>query len=181
MDVTDAHEKYTTNGTISGLIDESIDLIGVFVQRVVQLIFCLVSVIVIGRLAGRFSAERQAAVIEVAAAAAAEVSPPLVEVVKKKNEEVEASKVAASGWESESLDDNQSPIAPQPTPVASTKKSVKLPRRKCLSVGPVMLTPNSQVIRTILAEDREERYRYDVAPPSAENDECVHVVVDGHD
>lgn len=55
------------------------------------------------------------------------------------------------------------------TTALSVRKIIKEPikgsRRKAISVGPVMLTPNSHLIRSINVEDREERFHYDIVPP----------------
>ena len=69
------------------------------------------------------------------------------------------------GWSSESMSTTDLPD----TTTLSVRKIVKQPikgsRRKAISVGPVMLTPNSHLKRSINVEDREERYHYDIIPP----------------
>jgi hypothetical protein len=37
-------------------------------------------------------------------------------------------------------------------------------KRKCMSVGPILLNPNSQIVRSLNADDREERYTYNILP-----------------
>lgn len=78
-----------------------------------------------------------------------------------------------SGWESEPISDEP---PPPPLEVPSSNVTAKVMkrqfRRKCISVGPVMLTPNSQIIRTLNVEEREERYRYDILPLDT-NDETT--------
>lgn len=69
------------------------------------------------------------------------------------------------GWSSETI----TTLDPPDTATLSVRKIVKQPikgsRRKAISVGPVMLTPNSHLKRSINVEDREERFHYDLIPP----------------
>lgn len=68
----------------------------------------------------------------------------------------------AAGWDSEELEVN---VNKSSEIVNVSAQKIKQIRRKCISVGPVMhLTTNSQFIRTLNIEDREERYHYDILP-----------------
>ena len=99
------------------------------------------------------------------------------EEIEKKANFVEESKVKLNikettidGWSSESMTTNNVPD----TTILSVRQIVKQPikgsRRKAISVGPVMLTPNSHLKRSINVEDREERYHYDIVPPEPIDD-----------
>lgn len=86
-------------------------------------------------------------------------------VVKKNKVKMIIKKTAMDGWSSECMITNDV----TDTTTLSVRKIVKQPikglRRKAISVGPVMLTPNSHLKRSINVEDREERYHYDIVPP----------------
>lgn len=74
---------------------------------------------------------------------------------------------AASGWESELLQEEpcSQPENQVQNKYLKAKTINKHLKRKCMSVGPIMLTPNSQLIRCLNADDREERYTYKTVLP----------------
>lgn len=140
-------------------IDTSLDLLSTMANQVMQLIFCLLAVISFARFISFLIARRPIVELEVEKV---EEKPVEVveEVIEVKKEEEEKH---SSGWDSESFFDH-----PQKPHLEVTQKNIKqklkIPRRKCMSVGPVMLTPHSQIIRKLNVEEREERYRYDILP-----------------
>jgi hypothetical protein len=161
-----------SNATLTFLdttINRSVDLISTSLNQLLQLVFCLLGVFTLARLINYFVLSKSQP--ETDATTEVPKEEPKVpvkaenEVPKEEEEEKEEAKPKkpeTSGWESESLAD-----APQPQLEVSQKvikHQMKIPRRKCMSVGPVMLTPNSQIIRKVNVEEREERYRYDILP-----------------
>ena len=75
------------------------------------------------------------------------------------------------GWISELLiDDDANVTSQRKINNNNNNKKMKMKndkimtRRKCLSVGPIMLTPSTQLIRKIDGADGEERYHYIVPP-----------------
>lgn len=140
-------------------INKSIDFIATTTRQLFQLIFCLVSVVVVARLINSLvlnpsSKENKTEIVK-------------SEVDKEKEPEVCKEEVApkeSSGWDSEPLTDHASPPIEVPSSNITAKCIKKQLKRKCMSVGPIMLTPNSQIVRTLDVEEREERYRYDILP-----------------
>lgn len=105
-------------------------------------------------------------------------APAVVEVAEAIETKTKVLEVPFNDWSSEI-------VLPAPTPL-SVRKIIKEPikgsRRKAISVGPVMLTPNSHLKRSINVEDREERFHYDIVPPDdapvapiAPENVCVHL------
>lgn len=165
-----------TNGTMSALIDDSInrtmDIINTIIRQILQLILCLVSIIVIGKFVSILIAKK-------------DKNPLKSEVQTEANENHDEPKVVEkidnmpkmSDWDSEIIDDESPVMIPKPHIMSQVHRNslqqIKLPRRKCMSVGPVMLTPHAQIVRTIHVEDREERYCYDIKPIDATENVCV--------
>jgi hypothetical protein len=88
----------------------------------------------------------------------------VADIEPENNESEEKIANEPSGWESEAISfDPSIPSLEIPSSNATTKAMKRQFKRKCISVGPIMLTPTSQVIRTLNAEEREERYRYFVS------------------
>lgn len=158
-----------TNSTLNFIdlsINKSIDFIATTIHQLMQLIFCLLSIMVVGKLISFF-------VSKTALAENANETLKLeVETKKEPEEDKEKQENVVkelSGWDSEPINDNDDP-SPPPLEIPSSNVTAKVMkkqfRRKCISVGPVMLTPNvnSQIIRTLNVEEREERYRYDILP-----------------
>lgn len=143
-------------------IDTSLDLLSTMANELMQLIFCLLAVITFARFISFLIARRPIVELEVE-----KVEEKPVEVVESKVEVIEVKKQEEekpnTGWDSEFFFDH-----PQKPHLEVTQKNIKqklkIPRRKCMSVGPVMLTPHSQIIRKLNVEEREERYRYDILP-----------------
>lgn len=74
--------------------------------------------------------------------------------------------VSRNGWDSELIPENCSQPENQVQNKYLKAKTInKHLKRKCISVGPIMLTPDSQLIRCLDAEEREERYTYKTVPP----------------
>jgi hypothetical protein len=166
-------ENATEIGAFGFSFAESIDFIANAFQQLFQLISCLVVIIVVGKVINLFASSTPPTTTE-AKSADQEVEtvtePP---AVVKESEVVEA-----IGWASEPLQDAlEVPIVTEVRSPHVLSRSIKKQlKRKCISVGPVMLTQNHKIIRSFDAEEREERYRYDVLPlePSIATDiECV--------
>lgn len=74
--------------------------------------------------------------------------------------------VGSNGWDSELIPENCSQPENQVQNKYLKAKTInKHLKRKCMSVGPIMLTPDSQLIRCLDADEREERYTYKTVPP----------------
>lgn len=155
----------TTNSTLNFIdlsVNKSIDFIAATIYQLLQLIFCLVSIMVVGKLISYFVSKTTLAenVNENLKLEIETETEPGVEKEKQDNVVKEF-----SGWDSEPInDDPPQPPLEIPSSNVTAKVMKKQFRRKCISVGPVMLTPNSQIIRTLNVEEREERYRYDILP-----------------
>lgn len=106
-------------------------------------------------------------------------------VIKANVVEVTQIKKTIDDWSSESMITNDVPDTTTLFVRKIVKQPIKGSRRKAISVGPVMLTPNSHLKRSINAEDREERYHYDIIPPvslddvpvNAQENVCVFVAI----
>lgn len=155
-------QETSANVTLSFIdlsINKSIDFITTTIRQLFQLIFCLVSIVVVSRIINFFV-----------------VKPTSTETKAKENlnQEVSEEKGAearkeetlkkSSGWDSESIQDPASLALEVPSSNIAARRIKKQLKRKCMSVGPIMLTPNSQIVRTLDVEEREERYRYDILP-----------------
>lgn len=169
----------TANSTLSFIdlsINKSIDFIATTIHQLLQLIFCLVSIMVVGKIVSFFVSKTSPAE-NIEENVKADVEPEPEKDAEKPEKE-------PSGWDSEPISDD--PLPP-PLEILSSNVTAKVMkkqfRRKCISVGPIMLTPNSksQIIRTLNVEEREERYRYDILPldttpkedaTTAENVQC---------
>lgn len=154
----------TQNLTLSFIdlsIHKSIDFITTTTRQLFQLIFCLVSIVVVSRLINYFvqkppSVENKAEDLKPEGDAEKEEEVCKEEIVKE-----------TSGWESEPIQESSEPVIEVPSSNLTAKRIKKQLKRKCMSVGPIMLTPNSQIVRTLDVEEREERYRYDILPVDA--------------
>lgn len=140
---------------IDTTINRSMDFISTAVNQLLQLIFCLLAIITIARIVSFFIAPKPPTEVVAANAQKSDGKVQKIESKKVKIDEI-------SGWESESLTDQPQPQLDVPQKV--TKHQTRLPKRKCMSVGPVMLTPNSQIIRKVNADEGEERFSYDILP-----------------
>lgn len=141
-------------------INKSIDFLADTLRQLFQLISCLVTAFVIAKLVNYFMTKtpRVEAVPE---------TPKEVEKDKENVVEKSEQQLLSADWESEPIPDSAL-TQPIEKPKNLTAKAIKRNfRRKCISVGPIMLTPSSQVIRTLDVEEREERYRYVVMPETA--------------
>jgi hypothetical protein len=146
------------------------ELLATTANQVMQLIFCLLAVVIFARLVNFLLTRRP---IEV------ENSENENEIIPKEDEKIEVKEEIKSGWESEIINDNVESQKPQlEVPCKVVKQQLKIPRRKCISVGPVMLTPNSQIIRKLNVEEREERYRYDILPINSPSKAIVAILGD---
>jgi len=149
---------------IDASINQSIEFIANTLRQFFQLIFCLITLLVVGRIINFFVSKAQREENAETKAVDEEVkveSEPEVDKDQEKKPEVEL-----TGWDSEPLQNDFAAkksveIRPSNVMAKSMKRQLK---RKCISVGPVMLTPNSQIIRSLDADEREERYRYDILP-----------------
>ncbi|CRL07600.1 CLUMA_CG020565, isoform A [Clunio marinus] len=149
-------------------INKSIDFVVQTVKQIFGLIFCLVSMLLIGRILNSLLSkpveekkieikedQQQSEIKEEILKNSAEVSSE----VKQESPEREI-----SGWESQPLHEPRI-LCHEITSSNLTAKTIKKQlKRKCMSVGPIMLSPNSQIVRTLNVEDREERYHYDILP-----------------
>jgi hypothetical protein len=161
-------------------VDKSIDMISQTFRQVFQLIFCFIFLFVVGKLSSflnsQFSSSQTTSpddqqnsdlIGEESDVEPKKISPPESAV----DEKVERILNANNGWESEQLkDDGVLQRKPDDSPSNNKSKNLqtktinKQLKRKCMSVGPVLLTPTSQIIRSLNAEDREERYTYNILP-----------------
>jgi hypothetical protein len=174
-----------TNSTLNFIdlsVNKSIDFIANLIYQLFQLIFCLMSIMVVGKLISFFVSKTTPAENEkesVKLESEAKIEPEVVEE-KQKNAAKEL-----TGWDSEPINDDPLPQPLEILPSGVTAKVTKRQfRRKCMSVGPIMLTPNSQIVRTLNVEEREERYHYDILPLETTSQEtttaenvCVHTFV----
>jgi hypothetical protein len=163
-------------------VDKSIDMISTTFRQVFQLIFCFVFLFFVGKLTSflnsQFSNPQTTTTITTTQTTSSEsenseligennVKPKTVSPPENKID-VGDGKVddANSGWESEQLKDDvlDRPDSPSKSTKFPSKTINKQLKRKCMSVGPVLLTPNSQLVRSLNAEDREERYTYNILP-----------------
>lgn len=166
----------TTNSSLAFIdlsINKSIDFIASTIRQLLQLIICLVFIVVVGKIISFFSSKT----------APAEAQIHDKEILKQEinvetepealNEQTECAPSNPSGWDSESIQDPSVPYLEIQSSNVTAKTMRKQLKRKCISVGPIMLTPNSelQIVRTVNAEEREERYRYDILPMESTNRE----------
>lgn len=105
---------------------------------------------------------------------------PVEEIVNVETEPVElkASEEEAAappGWESETIHE---PLLSSTTSNVTAKAIKRQLRRKCISVGPVLLSSELQIIRKQNFEDREERYRYDIVPVDSTTQEHIETADD---
>lgn len=151
----------TTLTFIDSSINKSIDFITTAIYQLFQLIFCLLSIMVVGKLINFLMSKTSIVEIE------EEVAEQSLKVELENVAAVEKKDVRITGWDSEPLQESPLPSHNPPSSIISSRTMKKQLRRKCMSVGPVMLTPTSQIVRTLDVEDREERYRYDILPLDA--------------
>lgn len=169
-------------------VDKSIDLISTTFRQVFQLLICFAVLFVIGKLSSYLNfvsttcseSENDSNENENEIISADQVdddskststsidkestTPPISDLEQEKIENIGKSFDLTSnavGWESEQLQDSHNqPEHHVKNKYLQAKTINKQLKRKCMSVGPIMLTPNSQLIRCLDAEDREERYTY---------------------
>lgn len=158
-----------TLNIIDTTINRSMEFVSTAINQVLQLIFCLLAVVTFARLVNILIPRRSEESIAIAPKTPPAPESATNEKEKAENEEkiepkidTKEDKKLLSGWESESIVDSPQPQLEVPQKVI--KQQLKIPKRKCISVGPVMLTPHSQIIRKFNVEEREERYRYDILP-----------------
>lgn len=149
-------------------INKSIDLFASITRQLCQFIFCLVFIAVIGKIINFFvsrsaleenNKESNQEIDEV------ESELPLPDDIENKSEIK-----TPLGWESETI---QVPYLTESSSNITAKAIKKQLKRKCMSVGPILLSSELQIIRKKNFDNREERYRYDIIPidPSTkEND-----------
>lgn len=170
--------KETENSSVSTLLDstinKSIDILATLTTQVLQLIVCFLAIVVICKIVNFLTAtqvnKNDEKIVEESEQCESE---PKSEAKPEQVAEV-------CGWSSEALPDSDVQLCSHEIRQPSTRfKAInKHLKRKCISVGPVMLlNPNSQIVRSLNADEREERYRYDILPlePSDRIDnECVY-------
>lgn len=156
-----------TFSLIDSSINKSIDFLADSIRQLFQLISCLLTVLVIGKLINYFLIKTTPVEIISDESKQVEKDDEMKIVDDKKSEHH-----LPSDWESETIP-NSTLTQPLEKPKNLTGRTIKKNlRRKCISVGPIMLTP-SQVVRTLDVEDREERYRYVVTMPETSSGEQV--------
>lgn len=168
--------KDTENSTISTLLDstvnKSIDFVSTLTAQILQLTLCFLVIVVVCKVVNFLSA--------------AQVNKDDEKVVEENEQcepkaEAEANQdpvLEKDGWDSEPLQDSNVQLCSKEVRQPSTRfKGInKHLKRKCISVGPVLLSPNAQLVRSLNADEREERYRYDILqlePATKIETECV--------
>lgn len=153
----------TTLNFIDLSINKSIDFITTTFRQLFQLIFCFLLILVVGKIINFFTPNHTQH-------APSNETNPLKEEIDVEiepdvhNENKKISVKEPSGWDSEPIKEPLITPLDIPSSNVTAKTMKKQFKRKCMSVGPVMLTPNSQIIRTLDCEEREERFRYDIFP-----------------
>lgn len=161
-------ERNATITTFDFYINKSIEFVSSTVAQLFHLLLGLISVILIGKFMGfLFTKDQKAEAVE--AELKVEESDVKVDGKKLKNDKVVIQKAVEniSGWESLALSDCREISDKQSTHIPA-RKLTKSFRRKCMSVGPIILSAHSQLVRTLDEEDGEERYRYDILALEAE-------------
>lgn len=168
-------------------VDKSIDLIFTTCRQVFQLLICFAIMFLIGKLSSYLNFASTAAcsndsehdtsnesetsdenssdrLKEDDSKSESIVQYSLHRQMEEKKEDT-IEKSTASGWNSEQITEscNQQEENQVQNKYLKAKNMNKHLKRKCMSVGPIMLTPNSQLIRCLDADDREERYTYKTA------------------
>jgi hypothetical protein len=166
----------TTEDFIDLSINKSIDFITAMFSQLMQLIVCLLIIILVGKIVSTFVSKPTPADNE-----NSNDSPKAEPENTIEQNSIEPEEQKLSGWESEPI--FGVPFTP-PLEIPSSNVPAKIIKkqfkRKCLSVGPIMLTPTSQIVRTLNVEEREERYTYDIRPlevPKDEGESAVNVCV----
>jgi hypothetical protein len=168
--------KETENSTISILLDstldKSIDFVATVTTQIVQLILCFLVIVVVCKVVNFLSSAQVNKEDEKVVEENVQGEP------KAEAEANQAPVLEKDGWDSEPLQDSNVQLcSPEIRPPNTRFKAInKHLKRKCISVGPVMLSPNAQLVATLNADEREERYRYDILPlePSTKTEtECV--------
>lgn len=143
-------------------INKSIDFITTTFRQLFQLIFCFLLILVVGKIINFFTLKTQHAENESNSTVKEEIDSEIEP--EASNEEQKEPAKEPTGWDSEPIKDSLVTALEIPSSNVTAKTMKKQFRRKCMSVGPIMLTPNSQIIRTLDYEEREERFRYDILP-----------------
>lgn len=152
-----------TNSTLNIIdlsINKSIDFIASAVRQLFQLIFCLLSILVLGKLVKLFMSKEPPVEVQ---------NEPMKQEISETEQDVQGkvekeSVKELSGWDSESINDVSTPSFEIPSSNVTAKAIKKQLKKKSMSIGPIMLTSNSQIVRTLNHEEGEERFRYDVLP-----------------
>lgn len=149
-------------------IHKSIDYIRSLVSQLFQMLFIVVSVILVGRALNLLIKKPQTVAddaevenendkeSEEQSEEEEEVTNPDTSVENKENSVTESSR-----WESIPITTDQS-VEPPDKKYALKKTNSAQYRRKAISVGPIMRCASSQVIKTLDFKDGEERYSYDL-------------------
>lgn len=143
-------------------INKSIDFIATTFRQLFQLIFCFLLILVVGKIINFFTYKTQHAENEINPLK--EEIDVEIEPEAHNEQQPKVSTSEPSGWDSEPIREPPKALIEVHSSNVTAKTMKKQFKRKCLSVGPIMLTPNSQIIRTLDCEEREERFRYDILP-----------------
>jgi hypothetical protein len=166
----------STENFIDLSINKSIDFIASLFSQLMQLIVSFLIIISVGKIVSTF-ASKPTPTENGNSSESSKVEP---EDAGELNN-LEPAEEKLSGWESEPIPgDPFTPPLEIPSSNVSAKIIKKQFKRKCLSVGPIMLTPTSQIVRTLNVEEREERYTYDILPlevPKDKGESAVNVCV----
>ncbi|KAG5669700.1 hypothetical protein PVAND_017582 [Polypedilum vanderplanki] len=163
--------QQSSNVTLS-FIDSTIDIVSTSINQLFQLIFCLLAVATFARIVNFFFLEKSQFNSNINEQIQGN-NEKVIEDIKKEETKLNVKEIIpqSSGWESESIIESVQPQLEVSQKVI--KQQLKIPKRKCMSVGPILLTPNSQIIRKLNVEEREERYRYDILPLNNENSKTI--------
>lgn len=162
----------TNDSSTFTLLDTSMEILTTTVNQVIQLIFCLLGVVVFARII-IFLLTRRPIKNDT------NENLEIKQYPKIDEKTIEMKESLKTGWESETFESEANTLKPQlEVPTKVIKQQLRIPRRKCVSVGPVMLTPNSQIIRKLNVEEREERYRYDILPLNTPTNAIVAILND---
>lgn len=152
-------EKNVTAVTIfDSYINKSVAFISSTLVQIFNLLFGIVSVFLVGKFMGfLFTKQEKAKATE----PEVEVTESDVKVLEVDQSEVD-NKDDRSKTDWESLEIPNHGLNEKQSTHIQARKLTKSFRRKCMSVGPIILTANSQIVRTLDVEDGVERYRYDI-------------------
>ena len=172
-----AEEKSFNVTFLESSINNSIDFVTSSVLQLLQMISCLVSVIVIGKIVG-FLLNSKRPTDEIVTSDVVVVENDECKVDSKHDETINKSDEVNNdddeAWKSFVITSDHPNFEPQ-TKILSGKNLKKQIRRKCMSAGPVILNSSSKILRTLNVEEGEERYHYDVLDPKTltQNDDST--------